>query len=260
MQARKNFVGGNWKSNNTLDKSKWVVENVVNKLDFDPAKVDVIVSPIFIHLLLVKDWIKNGTQVAGQNMSKFGQGAYTGEISGEHLLDIGLKWVILGHSERRHIKELSESNEYLAEKAFLALKQGLNVIYCVGEKIDEREGNKTDEVLKTQVTALAEKLKAEKFDLANVAARIVIAYEPVWAIGTGKTATPQIAQEAHVSIRKVMNDTMNEGVAQATRVIYGGSVTKANCAALIAEKDVDGFLVGGASLKEEFIDIVNSCK
>jgi len=155
---------------------------------------------------------------------------------------------ILGHSERRHV--FGESDELTAAKVEFALENGLDVIGCIGEKIEEREAGKTEEVVFRQLKAIADKIKSWE--------HVVIAYEPVWAIGTGKTASPQQAQEVHAQLRKWLSDNVSPSCSNSTRIIYGGSVTGANCRELANEKDIDGFLVGGASLKPEFIQIINS--
>ncbi|CAI2722657.1 unnamed protein product [Schistosoma spindalis] len=162
--------------------------------------------------------------------------------------DIGCEWVILGHSERRSI--FGESDELIAEKVQHALAEGLSVIACIGETLSERESNKTEEVCVRQLKAIANKIKS-----ADEWKRVVVAYEPVWAIGTGKVATPQQAQEVHNFLRKWFKTNAPSGVDEKIRIIYGGSVTAANCKELARQHDVDGFLVGGASLKPEFTDI-----
>eukprot|EP00126_Sphaerothecum_destruens_P002039 Sdes_comp15485_c0_seq2m4405 len=164
------------------------------------------------------------------------------------VLDLGCEWVIIGHSERRDI--FGESNELIAEKIQYALSKGLQVIACIGEHLEERNANKTKEIIFKQLAAISAKVKDWK--------NIVIAYEPVWAIGTGVTATPDQAQEAHADIRKWLEANVNAATASSTRIIYGGSVTGANCKDLAKKSDIDGFLVGGASLKPEFVNIINS--
>lgn len=165
------------------------------------------------------------------------------------LTDMGIKWTILGHSERRHV--FGESDTLVGEKVGVALKNDLNVIGCIGEKLDEREGNKTMEVCERQLEAM--RPHVDNWD------KFVIAYEPVWAIGTGKTASPEQAQEVHEQVRAWIEKKVGKDVAAKTRIMYGGSVTDKNANELITKKDVDGFLVGGASLKEAFGDIVKAC-
>jgi triosephosphate isomerase len=186
--------------------------------------------------------------VAAQNCAAQGNGAFTGEISADILSDLGLQWVILGHSERRSLYH--ECNDYVAKKVKYALDKGLNVILCIGEKLDEREAEKTNEVLKAQLDAC----KASVADWSKV----VVAYEPVWAIGTGKVASPEQAQDTQAYVRSWLKDNVSEDVANHTRIIYGGSVTAGNCGELIKKPDVDGFLVGGASLKPEFGEIIKT--
>ncbi|XP_026698811.1 triosephosphate isomerase [Athene cunicularia] len=162
--------------------------------------------------------------------------------------DIGATWVILGHSERRHV--FGESDELIGQKVAHALAEGLGVIACIGEKLDEREAGITEKVVFEQTKAISDNVKDWS--------KVVLAYEPVWAIGTGKTATPQQAQEVHEKLRGWLKSHVSDAVAQSTRIIYGGSVTGSNCKELASQHDVDGFLVGGASLKPEFVDIINA--
>ena len=245
--ARKFLVGGNWKMNG----SKAAIDKIVEFLNQGPIdpKVEVVVAPPAPYLEYVKEKLKAPVAVAAQNAYKVSKGAFTGEISPAMIKDLGLNWVILGHSERRHI--FGESDILVAEKVLHALEEGLNVIFCCGEKIDEREAGKTKEVNYRQIQALI----AKKVDWS----KIVIAYEPVWAIGTGKTATPDQAQEVHNWIREYLKQEVSADVANSTRILYGGSVTADNAVELGKKEDVDGFLVGGASLKPDFIKIIN-CK
>lgn len=166
--------------------------------------------------------------------------------------DVGADWLILGHSERRHIPIIAESNEIIAEKAAYALNAGLNVIYCIGELLDQRESGHTFSVCQTQLAALA----AAVSDWSNV----VIAYEPVWAIGTGKVATPEQAEDVHAHLRAWITANVSNRVADSTRILYGGSVSPKNCQDLAAQPNIDGFLVGGASLNPSFLDVVDSYK
>merc|ERR1712055_498952 len=177
-------------------------------------------------------------------------GAFTGEQSPQMVLDCGAKWAVLGHSERRNV--FGETDQLIGEKVGFALQAGLNVIPCFGEKLEEREAGKTMEVCYQQLTAIAN----------NVSdwSRVVLAYEPVWAIGTGKTASPAQAQEVHSAVRKWLAEKAGPTVAAETRILYGGSVTAANCRELAACPDIDGSLVGGASLKPDFIKIINATK
>ena len=165
------------------------------------------------------------------------------------LVDAGVNWVILGHSERRHV--FGESDKVIGAKVKYALDHKLKVMACIGEKLEERESNKTKEVNERQLAAIR--------DLVTDWSDVVIAYEPVWAIGTGKTASPEQAQEVHEQLREWLLKNVSKDAAEKTRILYGGSVTEKNAAELISKKDVDGFLVGGASLKEQFADIINAC-
>jgi len=213
-----------------------------------PDSVDIVVAPPACYLEYVQQKISKKVAVSAQNCYKVAKGAFTGEISPAMIKDLGLHWVILGHSERRHV--FNESDVLIAEKTLHALQDGVGVIFCIGEKLDEREAGKTKEVCYRQLQAVLDK----KVDWKN----IVIAYEPVWAIGTGKTASPEQAQEAHVWVREWLKDKVSAEVANSTRIIYGGSVTAENAKEIGAKPDVDGFLVGGASLKPDFVKIIKA--
>eukprot|EP00128_Syssomonas_multiformis_P001523 Colp12_sorted_trinity150504_noHs@1348 len=244
--GRKFFVGGNWKMNGSTQKcAEWVKMLNEGKVE---GNVDVVVAPPSVYIPQVRAGLRKDFGVAGQNCYKVASGAFTGDISPAMLKDVGAEWVILGHSERRHI--FKETDELLGEKAAHALEAGLKLIVCVGELLEEREAGKTDQVCFTQLKAFADKIK----DWTNV----VIAYEPVWAIGTGKVATPDQAQEVHASLRNWLATNVSPAVAADTRIIYGGSVTAGNCQEIGKKADVDGFLVGGASLKPEFVNIINA--
>ena len=245
---RKLLVGGNWKQNGTMKFAAEFPVKTLNKAKFDTKKVEVVVAPTALHLMTVKHAIKGPVQVAAQNISKFKNGAYTGEVSAEQLVDAAIPWVILGHSERRHI--FGESDKLIGEKCKWALDHKLKVMACCGEKLEEREAGKTLAVNERQLNAIRELVS----DWTNV----VIAYEPVWAIGTGKTATGAQAQEVHEGLRAWVKKNVSSDAASKIRIIYGGSVTEKNAAELIAKKDLDGFLVGGAALKDGFLDIIKA--
>ena len=245
---RKLLIGGNWKQNGTMKFASEFSVKVLNKAKFDPKKVEVVVAPTALHLMTVKNALKGAVQVSAQNMSKFKQGAYTGEISAEQLADAKIPWVILGHSERRHI--FGESDKLIGEKVKFALDHKLKVMACCGEKLEEREAGQTLAVNERQLNAIREKVS----DWSNV----VIAYEPVWAIGTGKTASPDQAQEVHEGLRAWVKKNVSADAAQKIRIIYGGSVSEKNAKELILKKDLDGFLVGGAALKEGFLEIIKA--
>jgi len=219
---------------------------MLNGLEESCNAVDVVVAPPALYLSYVRNALDRTVQVAGQNVYEKDSGAFTGENSAAMLKELGAEWVILGHSERRHI--FKESNECIGLKVDNALKAGLKVVLCVGELLSEREANQTMEVVEAQLAHFA--------DFTTEWNDIVIAYEPVWAIGTGKVATPDQAQEVHQQIRSWLHARVNKVVAASTRIVYGGSVKGANCKDIAAKPDVDGFLVGGASLKPEFKDIV----
>ncbi|KAI7523708.1 Triosephosphate [Hortaea werneckii] len=246
MASRQFFVGGNFKMNGTIDSIKGIVKNL-NEAQLD-KNTEVVVAPPALYLLLTREHLRPGLEVAAQNVFDKPNGAFTGEISVEQLKDSNITWTLLGHSERRVI--LQESDDFIARKTKNALDGGVSVILCCGETLEQRDANKTIEVVTAQLGAVAKDVKDWS--------KIVVAYEPVWAIGTGKVATTEQAQEVHAAIRSWMAKTLSQEAADKTRIIYGGSVSEKNCKDLAKEQDIDGFLVGGASLKPAFVDIVNA--
>lgn len=248
---RKKFVAGNWKMYTTLASAQKLAKEVVEGLG-NEERVTVAVCPPSPYLAQVGQVLK-GSRVAlgAQNMYPEKEGAFTGEVSPAMLLDVGCKYVIVGHSERRH--KLGESDAFLNQKVKAGLAAGLDVIFCVGETLEEREANQTESVLERQVSQGLAGVGTETL------ARLVIAYEPVWAIGTGKNATPQQAQDAHAFIRRRVGQIFGEKTAQSLPIQYGGSVKADNAASLLGQPDVDGALVGGASLKaDQFLAIVRA--
>lgn len=232
--------------NGTIKSITDIIDNL-NNASID-SKTEVVIAPSGLYLLLAREHLRKEIEVASQNVFDKPNGAFTGEISAEQLKDSGIGWTLIGHSERRVI--LGEDNTFVASKTKTALDAGLRVILCIGETLEQRESNKTIEVVESQLKAVAEKTK----NWSNV----VIAYEPVWAIGTGKVASTEQAQEVHASIRKWLSSNISQEASEATRIIYGGSVSDKNCKDLAKQEDIDGFLVGGASLKPAFVDIINS--
>jgi len=230
---------------------KVALVEILNGADLDPA-TEVVVAPPSLYIIPLLEIIRKDIKVSAQNCYVKTSGAFTGEISPTQLVSAGVPYVILGHSERRTL--FHETSELVAQKTRAALDASLSVILCVGETLEERESNKTAQVVETQLKACVDLLKEGDWS------KIVIAYEPVWAIGTGKVATSAQAQETHAEIRSYLSKAVSSAVAKNTRIIYGGSVTAKNCRELSTQPDVDGFLVGGASLKPEFVDIVNAKK
>ena len=246
---RKYIVAGNWKMNTTVAEGVELAKAVAAKAQDLPANVQLVVAPPFTHLVSVAEALK-GSKVAlsAQNCADHEKGAYTGEVAVNMLVDAGCQYTILGHSERRQY--YGETDEKLVVKTKLALAAGLKVILCVGENLDEREAGRHFEVVRTQTENVLFQFTAEEM------ASIVIAYEPVWAIGTGKTATAEPAEEIHAYIRKVLCDKFGEKVAEDMTILYGGSCKPSNAKELFAQKDIDGGLIGGASLKaDDFIGI-----
>ncbi len=247
---RKNIVAGNWKMNKNLQEGVELAKAVCGKTIAN--NVTVILCTPFIHLSEVSKAITNKSVFLGaQNCADKVSGAYTGEVSAEMIKSTGATYVILGHSERRAYYH--ETNNLLAEKTKLVLANGLTPIFCIGEVLEERESGKHFEIVKKQLTESLFELSADDFS------KLVIAYEPVWAIGTGKTASPEQAQEIHKVIRDHIASKYGKTVADNTSILYGGSCNAANAKQLFANPDVDGGLIGGASLKaDDFITIANS--
>lgn len=249
---RKKIVAGNWKMNMDYNEGLSLFSEVVNmvKDEITGTQTAVICSP-FIHLHSLAQLAKGYDKVAigAQNAHQAESGAYTGEISAKMVKSTGAEFVILGHSERRQY--FGETNELLAAKADTALKNGLKPIFCIGETLDERETEVHFDVIKKQLVEGVFHLSAEQF------AQVVLAYEPVWAIGTGKTATAAQAQEVHAFIRNEIANQYNQQVADDTTILYGGSCNPKNAQELFEQGDIDGGLIGGASLKSrDFLDIV----
>lgn len=249
VATRKPFVGGNWKCNGTIQSNAELSRALAASLAQYSQNVDVVVAPTALHVAhAIESFKGTGVHVATQNISKTKNGAFTGEVSAEMVKDFGLGWTLIGHSERRH--KYGETDADIADKVALAEANGLKVVFCIGELLEERKAGKTDDVCKRQMEAIIPVVK--NWD------NIVIAYEPVWAIGTGVVATPQEAQDAHVAVRALLASQVSSEIAAKTRIVYGGSVTPENSAELFAKEDVDGFLVGGASLKASFAEIVKA--
>lgn len=245
------IVGGNWKCNGTAASVETLVKELNSgKIDAD---LDIYVAPPFVFIPRVQAALNGKYSVAAQNCWVSSGGAYTGEVSADMLVDADIPWVILGHSERRAL--CGETNEFVGEKTKYALSKGLKVALCIGETLEQRESGTTMDVCFAQLKAVNDVITPADWE------NIVIAYEPVWAIGTGKVATPDQAQEVHAGIRKWCADNISADVASKIRIQYGGSVNAGNCEELAQKEDIDGFLVGGASLiGDAFVTICNSAK
>ena len=248
---RQPFIAGNWKMFTNTATARDLATAVVTGVG-SSTSVRVAVCPPFPYLATVADALRGSSVALGaQNCYPEKEGAFTGEVSPVMLADVGCRWVILGHSERRHV--LGENDAVINRKIKAALAAGLGVIFCVGETLQEREEDRTESVLETQLTGGLDGLEAPEIG------KIVVAYEPVWAIGTGTNATPEQAQQAHAFIRRQIGKEFGEEAAAALLIQYGGSVKPENAASLLNQPDVDGALVGGASLKaEQFLAIVKA--
>lgn len=239
---RKNIVAGNWKMNKTLQEGLALAQELKDALANSKPNCEVVIGTPFIHLANVSELVKDSViQVSAENCADKESGAYTGEVSAAMVKSTGAEYVILGHSERRAYYH--ETYEILKEKVILALKNDLKPIFCIGEVKEEREANKQNEIVKAQLEGSVFNLTADEFN------KIVLAYEPVWAIGTGLTATPEQAQEIHAYIRSLIAEKYGDVIAQNTSILYGGSCNPGNAKELFSNPDVDGGLIGGASLK-----------
>lgn len=247
---RTKIVAGNWKMNKNLEETEALLAELAGKLPDTDA--EVIVAPTFVNLASAVNQLSQSViQVAAQNMHFADNGAFTGEISADMLLNIEVETVILGHSERRSI--FGENDELLSKKVKTALEKNMKIIFCFGEELDDRKSGNHFNIVESQ-------LKNVLFDLeASSWSKIVLAYEPVWAIGTGETASPEQAQEMHAFIRKTISGAFNDAIAENVTILYGGSVKPNNAKEIFSKPDVDGGLIGGASLKcDDFMGIVKA--
>src|SRR5256884_7723926 len=251
-KGRKLIIAGNWKMNKTVAEALDLVNGLKRELG-NIKEIDIVVCPPFTALSDVsKAILDSNVRLGAQNMSEHNFGAYTGEIAAGMLKEFSVRYVILGHSERRQHQK--ESDELIAKKALAAHAASLKPIVCVGETLAEREADRTELVVGTQLRGSLAGLSAEQME------ETIIAYEPVWAIGTGRNATAEQAQDAHRFIRKQLATLFDETVARRVRIQYGGSVKPSNARELMSQRDVDGALVGGASLEDRrFFDIIQNC-
>jgi triosephosphate isomerase (TIM) len=247
---RRPLIAGNWKLHKTLEEALELVNEI--KLGTENiGDVDIAVAPVFTALSVARAALAGSrVALAAQNCYPENKGAFTGEVSPALLKDIGCRYIIVGHSERRQL--FGEDSAFINRKVKAVIQEGLDVILCVGETLEERQADTTFDILTSQIKEGLQDVSAEAMR------QVVIAYEPVWAIGTGKTATPEQAEEVHAFIRNLLADIFNAEVAQGTRILYGGSVKPDNVDNLMSKPNLDGALVGGASLKsEDFIRIAN---
>jgi triosephosphate isomerase len=247
---RKNIVAGNWKMNNDLAQTEALIADL--KAQTISSNAEVMVAPTAVNLFSANAALEgNAIEVIAQNMHFAENGAYTGEVSAAMLKSVGVHTVILGHSERREY--FKETDELLAKKVDAALANGMRIIFCFGEELADRKAGKEEAVVESQIKNALFHLEAAAFK------NIVLAYEPVWAIGTGETASPEQAQDMHAFIRKTLANTYGAEVADSVSILYGGSVKPANAQEIFSKPDVDGGLIGGASLKAaDFFAIVNA--
>ena len=249
---RKNIVAGNWKMNTNFSEAEELVGSIADVLDEKKLNCEVIICPPALYLEMASDYGEESIlSIAAQNVSSFDNGAYTGEISASMLSEMEIKYSLVGHSERR--KYFNETDSVLAEKVDRLLDHNMKPIFCIGEQLDEREKGNHFDIVKKQITDGVFHLSTDEFR------NVILAYEPVWAIGTGVVATPEQAQEMHSYIRGLVAEKYGKESAEETTILYGGSCNAQNAATLFANKDVDGGLIGGASLKaDDFIKIVTS--
>ena len=251
---RKKIVAGNWKMNETLQEGIALAKEINEALTADKPNCDVVICTPFIHPASVAPVLNQGVVALGaENCADKEKGAYTGEVSAAMVKSTGAQYVILGHSERRQY--YGETAEILKEKVKMALANGLKIIFCCGETLEEREANKQNEVVKAELDGSVFNLTAEEWK------NIVLAYEPIWAIGTGKTATSEQAEEMLAYIRSIVAEKYGNEVAEETTILYGGSCNPGNAAELFAKPNIDGGLIGGASLKcADFKGIIDAWK
>jgi len=252
---RKKLIAGNWKMNKTVSETEELLVNIKHLIHGDALQtVDVLVCPPFVSLYAAKNILGNSNiHLGAQNIHQEEEGAYTGEVSAKMLVNSGCSHVIVGHSERRQY--FIETNELINLKLKKALEHGLVPVVCVGETLDQREKNVQIEIVNGQITKCLAGLDDEEIQ------KIVIAYEPVWAIGTGKTATPEQANEMHINIRNFISELFNNEISENIVLLYGGSLNDKNAEELLSMSDIDGGLIGGASLKaESFVKIINIAK
>ncbi|MDD3738599.1 MAG: triose-phosphate isomerase [Lentimicrobiaceae bacterium] len=246
------LVAGNWKMNKSFSEAEELLFDISEELQNNKSKAEVVICPPYLYLEMATDIAaENDFAIGAQNVSNFEKGAYTGEISAGMLHKMDVSYCIVGHSERRQY--FNETNQVIAEKVKQLISNDITPIFCCGEKLEDRESGKHFEVVKSQIKEALFDLESDKIS------SVIIAYEPVWAIGTGKTATPEQAQEMHEFIRNTIKDKFTQKVSDNITILYGGSCNAKNAKELFACKDIDGGLIGGASLvAEDFVKIVNS--
>jgi triosephosphate isomerase len=251
--TRKFLIAGNWKMNKTASEAVDLIEEIKSSVG-DQSSVQVCVCPSFTSLAKASELVEQSEVLLGaQDMNASPSGAYTGEVSAEMLRDLYVNFVILGHSERRQY--FGETNQDINRKILAAVENNLKPIYCIGETLEERESGQTLDVVRKQVREGLENFPTQSID------NLVLAYEPIWAIGTGKTATDEMAQEVHCDIRNVLTEMFGEAASSGIRILYGGSMKPENASGLLAQEDVDGGLIGGASLTaRSFVGIVEAAQ
>ena len=249
---RRKLIAGNWKMNKDIQETASLINELKERMKEFKNEADVVICPPYTSLVVAKSLIKDSAiKLGAQNMSQQDDGAYTGEISAKMLHAIGCEYVILGHSERRQY--FKETDDLVNSKVKKALKTGLTPIVCIGETLEEREAEITDKIITTQVKGVLHELTSIEVE------KLIIAYEPVWAIGTGKNATPEQANQVHKLIRKLIGQMYSWALAEKIVILYGGSMNAQNAASLISQSDIDGGLIGGASLKSDaFVTIIQA--
>mgnify|MGYP001388051196 CR=1 FL=1 len=249
---RRKVVAGNWKMNKNIHETANLIAELRERMKDFKNQVDIVICPPYTSLVVAKSLIKDSPiKLGAQNMSQYDDGAYTGEISAKMLTAIGCQYVIIGHSERRQF--FKETDELINAKIKKALSEGLTPIVCIGETLNEQEAGITDKIITTQVKGVLHELKAAEVE------KLLIAYEPVWAIGTGKNATPEQANQVHKLIRKQVGQIYSWQISEKLIIQYGGSMNAQNASMLLSQTDIDGGLIGGASLKADlFMAIIQA--
>jgi triosephosphate isomerase (TIM) len=249
---RRKVIAGNWKMNKDIHETANLIVELMERMKDFKSQVDVVICPPYTSLVVAKSLIKDSQiKLGAQNMSQYDDGAYTGEISAKMLTTIGCQYIIIGHSERRQY--FKETDDLVNSKVRKALSVGLTPIVCIGETLEEREAGVTDRIITTQIKGVLRELSSSEVE------KIIIAYEPVWAIGTGKNATPEQANQVHKLIRKLIGQLYSWSLAEKILIQYGGSMNAQNAASLLSQSDIDGGLIGGASLKSDaFLTIIQA--
>ena len=256
------MIVGNWKSWGVINMIKELCNLLLNKLQYDTHKIELVVAPGYLHIPLARALLNDTIEVAAQDASQFGNGEYTGEVSSKLLKEHKVKWVILGHSERR--EKYGEKDDVIAKKLEHVMAHGMNAIVCIGEKLEEKDDSKTDEVIHRQMSVIKGIVAISMYDDKNIDKvvswdRVAIAYEPLWTYNTGRSISSDQAQDSMEIIKKWIKTNVSLEAAAKTRLIYGGTVNEKNCTSFLEMEDVDGLLIGSKSVDPKFRELFENC-